>query len=210
MLDIVSLSLAYDIFLKNDLDVAVVVIGLLLIGSMIGTIHTAIKRHAPPIGWIVITLLLVALFSMVTYCYFHEIKIVGTAVLAPRYTPSQCDLLAGAEFDPERPKDFPFTLREHINSVRAIEACKQDIISNDIPRYHFEIARAYENQKNYPSAIKEYEIASKNNYIGAQSNLGKIYLDQGKHDLAVKYLSLAVKGGDPHAQKWLDEALANN
>ena len=185
----------------NDLDAAVVIIGLFLIGSMIKTIHTAIRRRATPIIWIVITAVLVALFSIVTYCYFHKINNVESASLNQKYTPSQCDLLAGAEFDPERPKNFPFTLREHINSVRAIEACKQDIISNDIPRFHFEIARAYENQKNYASAIREYEIAAKGGYIGAQSNLGKIYLDQGKHDLATKYLLLAVKGGDPHAQK---------
>ncbi|MGP0089676.1 MAG: DUF2610 domain-containing protein [Xanthobacteraceae bacterium] len=97
---------------------------------------------------------------------------------------NDCDRWAASEFDQRRPPDVPGVPFDDMDVDKAIPACEKAIADNPrVPRYLFNLARAYQKQAAEPSLDEDkrikvlrkarliYEDATKSGYISALNNL---------------------------------------
>ena len=69
--------------------------------------------------------------------------------------------------------------------------------------YYFNLAKAYEEEKNYKKAIENYRLAvgANSNYIPAYGNLGLIYTEIGNYDSAIKIFEKYIELSDNLEEK---------
>jgi TPR repeat protein len=101
---------------------------------------------------------------------------VALAQAGPPAAATDCDRLAGSDFDKQSPvAGIAFS---KIDPKAAIPACLEAVSKNpDSPRLNFELGRAYDADKNFGEAVKYFVKAAAAHFALAEVNLGSLYFN---------------------------------
>ncbi|WP_313412051.1 hypothetical protein [Rhodospirillum rubrum] len=131
---------------------------------------------------------------------------------------NECDLLAGADHDKDRPKGYPFVPIKKIKWKESIKFCESAFFNEKKPRFAFLAGRSYHAASQYEKALDWYIIGARKGYAAAQDNLGYILAGHATKyyfcpDQAEYWLENAKKNGDPDAEGhllFLHKAFSNS
>ena len=88
----------------------------------------------------------------------------------------KCDQLAAVATNPDNPSSVVPVTYEEMDAKKAISACTQAMADYpQIPRFQFQLARAFDKNKQYVQALRLYQPIAEQGYAPAQSNLGTMY-----------------------------------
>ncbi len=117
--------------------------------------------------------------------------------------PNDCDAYAADDLDPQR-KSVGMPIND-INPSKAMPSCVEAVKRHpNVPRFHYQLGRAYAKIDYHVNAIVWYRKAAEAGYAPAQSNLASLYAeglgvtkDQAQ---AVAWYRKAAEQGDARAQ----------
>jgi hypothetical protein len=113
-----------------------------------------------------------------------------------------CDLWAASPYDLGKPHNVAGVSLDHIDTKKALSECWFPILAfgEKIPRFVFQVGRAYEASDELVLAEKSYSVAAERGYPAAQSALGALYEGQSKDVAAADLFRRAADQGDPAGQ----------
>jgi TPR repeat protein len=93
-------------------------------------------------------------------------------ILSPAVQAGECDDLAANPVDPQKIVGVPGVSK--VNPSLAIPACEKAVKIEASPRNYYQLARAYDYNKQYDSAVFSYTIAADQGYQQAKVALGQM------------------------------------
>ena len=116
-----------------------------------------------------------------------------------------CDREAASPYDLGKPPNVAGVALDRIDIMKALPECWYPVFAfgEKIPRFAFQVGRAYEASDQLVLAEKAYSAAAERRYPAAQSALGALYEGQSRDGPAADFYSRAADQGDPAGQSSL-------